>query len=117
MEEMILEKLEDIALQVKGVNQIIQETKEEIKEEFNIKLKEIKEEFNIKLEEIKEEFNIKLKETKDEIEKNVSNEIKDLCISIERVENDKHKRIVKKIEKHEKKTLEGIKNFERILVS
>lgn len=95
MEEMILEKLEDIALQVKGVNQIIQETKEEIKEEFNIKLKE----------------------TKDEIEKNVSNEIKDLCISIERVENDKHKRIVKKIEKHEKKTLEGIKNFERILVS
>ena len=110
MEEKILKKLDDIDLQIKVIDQKIEKTKDEIKNE-------IKEELDRKLRETEEKLDVKLKETQEEIEKNVSAEIQNLCKSIERVENKKHAKIINKIEKHERKTMEGIKKFEKILAS
>lgn len=110
MEEKILKKLDDIDLQIKVIDQKIEKTKDEIKNE-------IKEELDRKLRETEEKLDVKLKETQEKIEKNVSAEIQNLCESIERVENKKHQKIVEQVENNKKKTLKGVEAFRKVLVS
>lgn len=102
MEEKILKELKDINVQLKGfdqrfegIDQRFQETEEKI------------------ITTLREEITAAEKRIKTEI----SDEIKDLCDSIQRVKNKDHKELKEDLRRHERNSLKGIEALKKALVS
>lgn len=109
MEEKILNELKAINVKLEGIDQRF----EGIDQRFQ-KIDQRFEKIDQKFEETEERIITTLREELDQrihqSTAEISNEIKSLCDSISKTENEKH-------EKMEQKTLRGVEAFRRVLVS